>query len=308
MKPHLKIPTPIQPLNHPLFSEKGIHVSIKRDDLIHPEISGNKWRKLRLNVEKYKVGKYRGILTFGGAYSNHIAATASAGNILGIPTTGIIRGDELSEDSNETLKRAAEKGMQLIFTSREEYALRYEKYYHEELRRRYGNVWIVDEGGANYYGVLGCVDIIKEIDEEPDYIITASGTGTTAAGLLLGTENTKVISIPVLKGGGFIRNEIGRLLKITGTDEAMDDYLSRLILLEDYHFGGYGKFTDELIDFINQSYKEFEIPFDQIYTGKMFYALVNLVEKGYFESGSNIVALHTGGLQGLSTITKKIEF
>ena len=298
------IPSPLEQLQSEMFKVKELKVYVKRDDLIHSVVSGNKWRKLKLNIERFKNGKYDKLLTFGGAYSNHIAATAGAGELLGIPTIGIIRGDELNEDSNNTLRNANACGMELIFTSRSEYRSRYEKYYHHELRRRHGNVLVVPEGGANFEGVLGCIDVIKEIPEEPDYIITAAGTGTTATGLFLGSNRSKIIVVPVLKGGIFIKDEIIRLLKEGGYDDAIPEVDERIHIQTDYHFGGYGKHNQELLDFIDTVNTEFKLPLDQIYTGKMFYGIIDLIEKDFFESGSTIVALHTGGLQGLSSIKR----
>ncbi len=305
----LQIPSPIHELSCELFDLYNIRVLLKRDDQIHPEISGNKWRKLKLNIERFSKGKYDKILTFGGAYSNHIAATAATGKLFSIPTIGIIRGDELNINSNETLKTANENGMELFFVPRSTYSQRYERYYHEELRRKHGNVLIIEEGGANYYGMLGCAEINREIDFEPDYFISASGTGTTAAGLLYGSSKAKIISVPVLKNAGFIRDEIEKLIKFGGmSGTVLNDYMSRLLLDNEYHFGGYGKFNSELIDFINESYKLHNVPFDQIYTSKMFYTLKERIKSGQIEKGSSVIALHTGGLQGLSSIKEKLEF
>ncbi|UKN02163.1 pyridoxal-phosphate dependent enzyme [Paracrocinitomix mangrovi] len=297
----MKLPSPLQEIKSPLFEVKSLKVYVKRDDLIDPIISGNKWRKLKFNVEKFKSEGFEKILTFGGAYSNHIAATARAGKELGISTIGIIRGDELSSLSNLTLQQASNDGMELVFTRREEYDLREEKYYHEELRRRHGHVWIVPEGGANFYGVLGCEEITKEIKSDlgtsADYLITACGTGTTATGLLLGTP--KVIGVSALKGGDFIIDNIYQLLFYFGFDKEMQqDVLSRFDLQTEYHFNGYAKYNEDLIDFIKQFQTQFNIPLEQVYTGKMFYALFDLIEKDYFPKGSTIIALHTGGLQG----------
>lgn len=303
------LPSPIQKVNHPLFEQKGIEVFVKRDDLIHSEISGNKWRKLKFNIEKLKANQYSGILTFGGAYSNHIAATAATGRILGIKTVGIIRGDELNSQSNQTLIKAYKNGMQLEFVSRSKYAERYERLYHEELRAKFGNMLVVNEGGANFHGVLGCAEILKEIDFTPDYIYSASGTGTTVAGLLLSSDSTKVVSVPVFKNGGFIKNEVIDLLnQFVLDDSTFQSKLELLSLRLDSHFGGYGKFNNELIDFINEFYSVTQLKLDQIYTGKMMYTLMDDVKKDKFKKGEKIVALHTGGLQGLSSVKNQLIF
>ena len=292
----MNLPTRLDQIYYDFIENREIELFVKRDDLIHPVISGNKWRKLKYNIEKFKQGNYDKLLTFGGAYSNHIAATARAGKELGIPTIGIIRGDELNKDSNPTLKQAAEDGMELIFTRREEYELRDEKYYYEELRRRHGNVWIVPEGGANYYGVLGCQEIVKEIDIEFDYIVTACGTGTTAAGLLL--SGAKVIAISVLKGGDFLKENIRNLLLQFLNEEGADDLMQNLELRTEYHFGGYAKYNEELMDAIVAFEIDNNIMLDQVYTGKMKYGLYDMIRKNHFPKGSKIIMLHTGGLQG----------
>jgi 1-aminocyclopropane-1-carboxylate deaminase len=305
----LNIPSPLQQVKTSFSTEFEIDLWLKRDDLIHPEVSGNKWRKLKLNIERFKHGKYEKILTFGGAFSNHITATAAICKALNIPCIGIIRGDELTPESNFTLKRAADQGMELVFVSRQDYKARYEKYYHNLLRNQYGNVLIVEEGGANFYGVMGVNELTTEVEKEPDFWVTAIGTGTTSAGLLLGSNKAKVIGVPVFKDGGFIREEIREYLLYAGlTDEEIQEKMDQLILATDYGFGGYGRYTKELIDFINDTYTEITVPFDQVYTGKMFYALKALIQKGSIPQKSSVYALHTGGLQGLLSIKDQLSF
>ncbi|MGV6861954.1 MAG: 1-aminocyclopropane-1-carboxylate deaminase/D-cysteine desulfhydrase [Putridiphycobacter sp.] len=304
-----RLPSPIQQINLPLFKQKQVEVFIKRDDLIHPLISGNKWRKLKYNIEKLKANQYDGLLTFGGAFSNHIAATAAAGKLLNIPTIGVIRGDELNSNSNETLRQAHQDGMHLEFVSRSQYAERYERLYHEKLRIQFGNVLIVEEGGANYYGAVGCAEIIKEVEDDFDKIYTASGTGTTAAGLLIGSTNSKIVSVPVLKNGGFIHDEIKGLLRQFMLDEdTLNAKLNLLKLNLDAHFGGYGKFSPDLIQFINNFFRSTGIKLDQIYTGKMMFALAQDIESGKILPGQKILALHTGGVQGLKSIKSQLDF
>lgn len=305
----LNLPSPLEKLKYPLFDEFGLSVYMKRDDKIDAEISGNKWRKLKLNIEKFKQGKYDKILTFGGAYSNHIAATAKAGELLNIPTIGVIRGNELNINSNSTLHDAHENGMNLVFVERSDYQFRYERWYWESLRNEHGNILIIEEGGANYHGLLGVSELVNEIDLEMDYIVSAAGTGTTLAGLLYGVDDTKVIGVPVFKKGGFIQREVEELLLKTGLNQ--EDIKSKMNLLSlelDYHFGGYGKFNDELIFFINDFYNQTEIKLDQIYTAKMVSAFIGKVKDGFFKEGDKIVLLHTGGLQGLQSIQDKLLF
>jgi len=298
----MKLPSPITELNHPLFSENNINVLLKRDDLIHPIISGNKWRKLKFNVEKYKALNAKAILTFGGAYSNHIAACAKLCSDFEIPSIGIIRGDELNENSNETLMAASKNGMKLIFTSREEYALREEKYYHEELRRRHGHVYIVPEGGANYYGVLGCTEIMKEVEQHVDYVFCAAGTATTVAGVLLGS-NAQVKAVSALKGGSFLKDNVLLRLKEFGyAKEEISESMSNFELLDEFHFGGYAKHSSELIEFMKDFRETCEVELDYIYTAKMMYALFDQIKTRKIEKNSTVLAIHTGGLQGNKAI------
>lgn len=294
----MNLPSPLQRIESQLFQQKEVEVYVKRDDLIHEVISGNKWRKLKFNLEKFKQGRYQKLLTFGGAFSNHIAATARVGKEYGVNTIGIIRGDELNADSNQTLKLAALDGMELVFTSREEYDLKEEKYFHEELRRRHGHILIVPEGGANFQGVLGCQEIVAELKNQVEFdrIVTACGTGTTAAGLLLG--NAAVTGIAVLKGASFLSEHIHQHLRHILDDQESKEVVHQLDLQLDYHFGGYARYNDDLVQFMKMVRNEHEIPLDQVYTGKMMYALYDLIQKDHFEKGQRIVALHTGGLQG----------
>jgi len=305
----VNVPSPLEKIVSNLFEDKELFVFMKRDDLIHSEISGNKWRKLKFNIEKYKQGKYKAILTFGGAYSNHIAATAHLCEALNIPCIGIIRGEELTTKSNNTLLKASENGMHLHFVSRSQYNERYEKLYWQKLRTEFGNVLIIPEGGANFLGMQGCAEIVNELPVSTDYIITASGTGTTAAGLLFNSQETEVISVPVFKKGDFILNEISELLMYSGlSDEDMAEKLKMLHLENRFHFGGYGKLTTELIDFMNEFYQSFGIPLDQVYTAKMAFAFFKKVKENYFKKGSTIVLLHTGGLQGISSIKDRLTY
>ena len=303
------LPSPLEKIDLSFFREFQINVWIKRDDLIHSEVSGNKWRKLKLNLEKFKQGRYDALLTFGGAYSNHIAATAALGRIMGVKTIGIIRGEELTAQSNATLSKAEADGMNLQFVSREEYSWRYETDYKNELRARYGNCWIVEEGGANFYGMMGCTEIIGELEHQADYIILPAGTGTTAAGLLMAENRAKIIAVPVLAKGDFLREEMMSLLRYGGfSEEDIEEKNEQLILPTEFAFGGYGRSTPELIDFMNQIYQESSLKLDQVYTGKMFFALHELIKTGIIIKNSTVVALHTGGLQGNHSIKDSLIF
>lgn len=296
----LNIPSPLEQIHDPNFDLKELEVFVKRDDLIDATISGNKWRKLKYNIEKFYANKYDALLTFGGAFSNHIAAVAEAGRLLKIPVIGIIRGEELTAQSNLTLSKADQAGMKLIFVARDTYTERYERIYHEELRRTYGNVLIVEEGGANYLGAQGVSELMREIEFEPDYIFTAAGTGTTAAGLLLGTSESEIHAVSVLKNGDFLKKDIANLLQQSLFDQDLvETYLNRLHLKVDYHFGGYAKYTNELLNFMEDFTSRTGIKTDQVYTAKMFFAFYEDLKAGRFKKRSRILLLHTGGLQGV---------
>ena len=295
----MNLPSPIQKLESELLSEKQIELWIKRDDLIHPAISGNKWRKLKWNIEKAKDNKKSKLLTFGGAFSNHIAATAFACKAAGLQSIGVIRGEKV-EPLNATLTKAQADGMRLHFISREAYKLKKDDDFILGLRNQFGNFHLVPEGGANYYGVMGCMEIAKEFDVQPNFFATSAGTGTTASGLLLSaTQHQKVMVFSGLKGGEFLKDDIKHLINYT-TYNADDtrETLKHLDLITDYHFGGFAKITPELVEFANAFYRQFQIPLDLIYTSKLFYGLFDLIRKNQFKPHSKIVALHTGGLQG----------
>lgn len=304
----MKLPSPIQILESPLLTEKKIEFWVKRDDLIHETISGNKWRKLKWNIEKAKDNKKTTVLTFGGAFSNHIAATAHACNLAELKSIGVIRGEHI-EPINSTLKKAEADGMQLHFVSREEYNLKKDDDYILSLRNRFGNFHLVPEGGANYYGVMGCLEITQEETIEPDFWATAAGTGTTASGLLLGCNyNQQVLVFSGLKGGDFLADEIKHLINYsTYNAEDTDEVLTHLNLQTNYHFGGFAKLTPELVSFSNSFYNQFEIPLDLIYTAKMFYGLFDLIRSDYFLPNTKIIAVHTGGLQGNIGFRKKLD-
>ncbi len=295
----MNLPSPIQKLESELLSEKQIELWIKRDDLIHPAISGNKWRKMKWNIEKAKDNKKSTVLTFGGAFSNHIAATAFACKQAGLKSIGVIRGEKV-EPLNATLVKAQKDGMQLHFVSRAAYVLKKDDDFILGLRNQFGNFHLVPEGGANYYGVMGCMEIAKELDVQPDFFATSAGTGTTATGLLLSaTQHQKVMVFSGLKGGEFLKDDIKHLINYTTyNSEDTDDILQHLNLITDYHFGGFAKITPELVEFANAFYRQFQIPLDLIYTSKLFYGLFDLIRKNQFKPHSKIVALHTGGLQG----------
>lgn len=295
----------VQQINDDRLTARNIKLYIKRDDLIDSEVSGNKWRKLKFNVEQVKSLKKTGVLTFGGAYSNHLLATASACNRIGIQSMGIIRGEELTISSNETLKRCSELGMKLKFVSREEYRLRNEKVYQNELNFEFQDFYVVPEGGANFYGMIGCQEILKEIEIDYDAVFVAQGTTTTSCGILLSLpENAKLHVVPVLKGFDSDK-EMRDLLNYSLFDENFtDELMQKTIIHSEYHFGGYANYTKQLLTFIQSFYSKHKIPLDHVYTGKALYALYAEVEKGDLDS-QTIIFVHTGGIQGVSAIEEK---
>jgi len=280
------------------LSNKTISVSIRREDLIHPFISGNKFRKLKYNLIQAKAENQDTLLTFGGAFSNHIAAAAFAGKEHGFKTIGIIRGDELESKIlvNPTLKFAQECGMQFKFVSRESYRHKTETKFIENLKQEFGDFYYVPEGGTNTFAVQGCEEILSKADSQYDFVCTAVGTGGTISGLINSIlPHQKVLGFPALKGD-FLNDEIRKF--------AHNEYWE---LITDYHFGGYGKVKSELIAFINRFYKENQIPLDPIYTGKMVFGVMDLIEKNYFPENAKILLIHTGGLQGIKGMNIKLK-
>lgn len=289
---------PNQHIDLPLLREKGIQLYLKREDTIHPFISGNKYRKLKYNLlEAKKQGKDT-LLTFGGAFSNHIAATAYAGREQGLQTIGVIRGEELVHkwQSNPTLKLAHEHGMRFHFVSRSEYRLKNEPSFLQNLKERFGEVYLLPEGGTNALAVKGCSEILTEEDATFDYICSAAGTGGTAAGLIHASlPHQTVLAFPALKGN-FLLDEIRTFVQH-----------ERWQLITDYHFGGYAKVDQQLIAFINLFKHETGIPLDPIYTGKMLFGIFDLVKRGVFAPGTQILAIHTGGLQGIEGMNRILK-
>ncbi len=269
---------------------KDVTLTIKREDEIHPYISGNKYRKLKYNLLAAEEQGFETLLTFGGAYSNHIAATASAGSEFGFKTIGVIRGDELVDkvSDNPTLSFAQKCGMELKFISRKDYREKSSPEFIVNLKNRFGDFYLLPEGGTNDLAIKGCEEILTENDNDFDYICTPVGTGGTIAGVINSTNpNQKVIGFSALKGD-FLKEEIAKLT-------TKDNWS----LLTDFHFGGYGKTSNELIAFINKFKEETNISLDPVYTGKMIFGLVDLIQKNKFKKGTKIIAIHTGGLQGI---------
>ena len=276
----------------------GISLHIKREDLIHPFVSGNKFRKLKYNLLEAKTQNKDTLLTFGGAFSNHIAAVAYAGKDKGFKTIGIIRGDELRDkiSENPTLQFAENCGMQFEFVSREEYRLKSENHFLEKLKMKFGDFYLIPEGGTNELAIKGCEEILTENDADFDFICCAVGTGGTISGIINSVlDHQKVLGFPSLKGD-FLQDEIRNFVETQNWE-----------LITGYHFGGYGKVSEELIAFINQFYAETKIPLDPIYTGKMVFGVIDLISENYFPANSKILLIHTGGIQGIQGMNIKLK-
>jgi 1-aminocyclopropane-1-carboxylate deaminase len=296
---------PLQLLSDPLFTQKGITLYLKREDLLHPAISGNKWRKLKYNLQAARAQGKNTLLTFGGAYSNHIAAVAAAGQAFGFATMGFIRGEQ-HLPLNPTLALAAAAGMQLRYLDRESYRQKSAPDFQQALQQQYPQAYLLPEGGTNNLAVQGCTEIVADLDRPCDVVCAAVGTGGTLAGIIAGLAGEKqVIGFPALKGGDFLTADISRLVHAY----AGRDY-PNWRLETAYHFGGYAKLKPGLISFIRDFKRQHQVQLDPVYTGKMMYGLVDLIRQDHFKPGTVLVALHTGGLQGLQGFRQRlgIEF
>ena len=288
-----------QLLSLPILKEKDISITLKREDLLHPYISGNKYRKLKYNLEAAQMKGHHTLLTFGGAYSNHIDALAYAGKEKGMQTIGVIRGEEIKNtwQNNATLKRASANGMEFKFVSRETYREKDSDGFVSQLRKDFGDFYIIPEGGTNALAVKGCEEILNSNDQKFDIICTCVGTGGTVSGLINASNASQtVLGFSALKGD-FLKSDIRKIVK-------KDNWR----LITDYHFGGYAKINIELIDFINQFKATTDIPLDPIYTGKMLFGLLDMIKNDNFVPGTNILVIHTGGIQGvegMNTVLKK---
>lgn len=275
-----------------------IELYIKRDDLNHPLISGNKLRKLKYNLIEASEKGFSKIVTFGGAFSNHILATAAAGKEFGFETIGVIRGEELINqiDDNPTLREARNLGMKFYFISREIYRNKDSEVFLKELEEKFGSFYLVPEGGTNELAIKGCEEILEEEDSSFDFVCCAVGTGGTISGIINASKtNQKILGFPALKGN-FLYNDIRKFVHQNNWD-----------LILEYHFGGYGKIKPELITFLNKFYLETNVPLDPLYNGKMMFGIIDLIAKNYFPSGSKILAIHTGGLQGIKGVNKILK-
>jgi 1-aminocyclopropane-1-carboxylate deaminase/D-cysteine desulfhydrase-like pyridoxal-dependent ACC family enzyme len=288
-------PIAITELNDNLFTERKIRLSVARLDEIHPVISGNKLFKLHYFLEQALQSTHKTILTFGGAYSNHLAATAFGCKSLGLKSIGIVRGERPLLLSH-TLAQCEANGMQLEYISREDYKDKERSFLIDEFYNVYGDCLVVPEGGYHPLGAKGASIIMDKIRPfGATHICTAVGTATTLAGLLLNSHNNEtIIGIPVLKQLTDINERISFLC---GSEKTND-----LHIFDEYHFGGYAKKNNQLLEFMNEIYTRYYLPTDFVYTGKMLYAVFDKIQEGFFREGSHIICLHTGGLQGNNSL------
>lgn len=294
----VQLPSAIQKLSSHLADSFGVEIWIKRDDVIHDAISGNKYRKLKYNLDYIQENDINEVITFGGAHSNHIDAVAHICQLENLKCTGLIRGDENSQLS-PTLLRALDKGMKIQFVSRSNYKKRNDKDYLAHLRNLFPGAFIIPEGGANHLGVKGCEDIVDEVQNEVNFdcISVDCGTGATLAGMVRKlAPHQKAIGVQVLKGVDFISKEVNHLNTSS---------YKNFEVWTDYHFGGYAKYQPELIDFMRWFYEETNIRLDPVYTGKQFFAVFDQLKKGYFPKETKLVLVHTGGLQGIEGFEKR---
>jgi 1-aminocyclopropane-1-carboxylate deaminase len=294
MQPLLPKSITVDEIDLPILKEKNVRLAVLRLDTIHPVISGNKWFKLKYHIEIATKEKIDHIITFGGPHSNHIIATAAAGNLFGFSTTGIIRGQRPRVFSN-ALDRATEYGMNLIFTSREDYRSKQLPIEIDKTK----DFYLIDEGGYGTDGARGAAEILGYCQkEEFSHVICAVGTSTMLAGLIKASlPSQQIMGVSVLKNNTSIENDLFNLLD-------PDEQKKEIRLIHQYHFGGYAKYTIELTRFMNEFFDCTGIPSDFVYTGKLFYAVIDMVKNNSFPPESNILAIHSGGLQGNLSLRK----
>ena len=288
---NLIIPSPVQKVVHPLLEELEIQLSVKRDDLIHPHISGNKWRKLKYNLLYARDKGIKKIVTFGGAFSNHIYATAAACQAFNLDSVGIIRGEE--DINNPTIQFARSCGMNIMYIDRSSYRLKEQSDAIQSILHKIGPHFLVPEGGSNELAMPGLKELAEEINST-DYnnILVSAGTGGTAAGILKHLDISKELLVFSSLKGDFLKNEI-----LCKAGKEKNDQLK---FIGDYHFGGYGKVTKELVLFINRFKDITGIPVDPIYNGKLVAGFFDLLKKGNIDHSKSYLWVHTGGLQGVN--------
>lgn len=281
-----------------LPTEFGIELYIKREDKIHSYVSGNKYRKLKYNLIEAENLELKTLLTFGGAFSNHISAVASVGKLFGFKTIGIIRGEELAAkiQDNPTLRFALSCGMQFKFVTRSDFREKNSEEFIQKLKEEFNEFYLIPEGGTNTLAIKGCEEILTETDRNFDYVCCAVGTGGTISGLINSSNsNQKFLGFSALKGK-FLTKDISKFVSRNNWE-----------LITKYHFGGYAKINSELVAFINEFNKEHHTPLDPVYTGKMMFGIMDMISKNKIAKGSKILAIHTGGLQGIEGMNIRLK-
>ncbi len=292
---------PVQEIVDPIVKESGVRLLVKREDLNHPQLSGNKWHKLKHNLVAALESGFDTILTFGGAYSNNVYAVAAAGRLFDFKTIGLIRGHQ-HLPLNPTLSFASDSGMKIHYIDKKNYRKRNNKVFLNSLKDKHGKIYIIPEGGTNKLGVKGAADILKNVTQNFEYVCCACGTGGTLAGLITVLDSkVQALGFSVLKGGEFLLEDVKNLV-YESTSKRYDNWNINL----EYHFGGYANFNLELIRFINRFETVNNIPLEPIYTGKLFYGIYELIRNGYFNRGATILAIHTGGLEGMKPKIKRL--
>lgn len=277
-----------------------IRLGILRLDEIHPQVSGNKWFKLKENIGRAKARGADTLLSFGGAFSNHLLATAAAAKANGLSAVGIVRGLHARDNPSVTLRECNQLGMQLVYVSKEEYQQKDDTGYNEVLQKKYPAAFIIPEGGNNEAGLQGVGAIAAYLPEDASLVTLAMGTGTTFAGIRAVLDNkTAMLGFPVMKGGSYLQQEVEKHITISQNNWRLNDQ---------YHFGGFARYTDALLAFMNAFYQQHHIPLDFVYTGKMIYGILDRIRNKEIEAGSHIIAIHTGGLQGNRSVGHLLSY
>lgn len=281
--------TPVQQIIDETSEQAGVQLFMKREDLNHPYVSGNKWWKLKYNIEEAVSRGYSCVLTFGGAYSNHIYAVAAAAKETGLKSIGVIRGEKVLP-LNSTLQFAQQQGMELLFISREAYRQKSDLKFLRRLSIQLGSYWLIPEGGTNAFAVRGVAEFARTLlHYQADYVCVPVGTGGTMAGLIEGLEGrVKILGFSVLKNGAFLKDEVASLLHHERKNWE---------IITDYDFGGYAKKTNELEIFINRFKQHHNIALEPVYTGKMMFGVMDMLRRNFFSDKTRVFVIHTGGIR-----------
>ena len=289
----LKLPSPVSQIHTPLLKQNRLQLFIKRDELIHPVIQGNKWRKLKYNLLSARNNQQNTLLSFGGAYSNHLHALAAAGKYFNFKTIGIVRGEQHTPP-NPCIQDMLDWGMHLKYVSRAEYKNKTSDEFIKQLKQAFGDFYLIPEGGNNREGIKGCAEILTELDEDYDFICSEVGSGTMFSSLIINNKKplTKFIGFAVMKNPQLDTD----ILSKPGISPDLNTVWE---INHQYHFGGFAKTTLELNEFIRDFKITHGIQLEPVYSGKMLYGILDLVKQGHFKPDSKILAIHGGGLQGL---------